>query len=196
MSRKLPLLVLASGSKARRAMMVQAGLDFEICPADLDEAAYRAAKPSELALMLAQEKARVVAEAHDGALVIGSDQVLDVDGVLYDKAKDLIEAQEKLLDLRGKTHTLSSAVSVVRGEEILWSCVARARLTMRDFTKEQFDSYVKKNESALLSCVGGYEIEAAGAWLFSKIEGDVFTIMGMPLLPLLSYLQDEHGFLP
>lgn len=197
MSREKTLpLILASGSAARKAMLTQAGVIFKAIPSSIDESTYSASKACDLALMLAQEKAGDVSRKNPQALVIGSDQTLEFNGEIFSKAKTIEEAVRRLGEMRGQTHTLHSAVSVVLNDEILWSCQDKAHLTMHQLDADFIGAYMRKEQDALLNCVGGYKIEGAGAWLFSKIEGDLFTIMGMPLLRLLGYLREAHGFTP
>ena len=192
-------LILASKSIARQNMLQAVNIDFESIPAELDEdtltenAKTQQNAPREIALMLAQEKALAISKQHSGRLVIGSDQVLGCDGEMLTKAVDQKAAKEKLQFLRGKTHYLISAVSVVRDEDILWSHTDAAALTMKDVSDEALDAYCEHAGEALTRSVGAYEIEALGARLFEKIEGDFFTVQGMPLLPLLQYLEDEQG---
>lgn len=187
-------VILASGSKARQTMLSQAGLKFLAIPSTINEDSYSASKAGDLALMLAQEKAYDVSRKNQDALVIGSDQTLEFEDQIFSKAKTLEEAVRRLGTMRGKTHTLHSAVSVVLNGEILWSCQDKAYLTMHNLDTAFLESYIAKEKDALLNCAGGYKIEGAGAWLFSNIDGNFFTIMGMPLLPLLSYLREEHRF--
>ncbi|HOO82098.1 MAG TPA: Maf family nucleotide pyrophosphatase [Alphaproteobacteria bacterium] len=192
-------LILASQSKARQDMLHAAGLDFEISSADLDENAIMIAarqdgkNPDEIAELLATEKARSVSAQTPGTLVIGSDQVLECEGQMLSKAANQNEAREKLKSLRGKTHCLISAVSVVQNEKILWKTVQSAELTMHDFDDNFLQQYMECAGEALTRSVGAYELESLGAQLFDKIEGDYFTILGMPLLPLLKYLRENQG---
>lgn len=191
-------LILASGSKARQSMLRGAELDFDIVPADLDEAALikrHEGSPEDIAALLAREKALDVAKHDNASYTIGSDQILTLNGKIFSKAKDAHAAREKLKALRGKTHRLISAVAVARGDGILWQYTAHADLTMHDFDDAFLETYMVKAGDALTTCVGAYALEAEGAWLFEKIEGDYFTILGMPLLPLLDWLRQE-GFGP
>lgn len=186
-----PLLVLASGSFARKAMLTKAGLNFECHPANINENIVSKNLSSELA----DRKALHVSAKFPNALVIGSDQTLDIEGKILSKANSVEAAKEKIRILRGKTHTLSSSVSIAQNQKILWKYTDLANLTMNNFDDAFLDSYAERNKEILTLCVGGYDIEGVGAWLFSKIEGDFFTIMGMPLLPLLGFLR-EKGFRP
>lgn len=192
-------LILASGSKARQTMLRNAGLEFEIAPADIDEAnalktvenkGFSAAQKAEY---LAAQKALSIAQKNPNALVIGSDQILELDGEIFSKAKNNNEAHEKLMRLRGKTHALHSGVAVAQNDEVLWQICETAKLSMHDFSAEFLDRYLNEAGDAPIVCVGGYALEDIGIQLFEKIEGDYFTILGMPLLPLLTYLREQQG---
>ncbi|MGL4394921.1 MAG: Maf family protein [Hyphomicrobium sp.] len=196
-------LILASASMARRAMCEAAGLTVRIVPADIDEAALTetlhqsspVVAPDAVALALARAKAVDVSSRHPGALVIGSDQVLSCDGRLFSKAHNRDEARATLQALRGRAHELTSAVALARDGRVVWSDHALARLTVRPFSEAYLDLYVENAGAALLRSVGAYELESAGVQLFDSIEGDYFTILGMPLLPLLAALR-QFGVLP
>lgn len=202
MTKQIPDLILASGSAARKAMLASVGITFTAKPADLNETEILNAlldeneSPSVIALELAAAKALHIAAQNPEALVIGSDQILECEGKLLSKATNLDDARDKLKSLRGKTHRLISAVCIARGEHILWSLVDTASLHMRDFDDDFLEAYIKSDPDALLNCVGGYKIEGAGAWLFTHVQGDHYTIMGMPLLPLLDCLITEYGYTP
>lgn len=191
-------LILASQSKARREMLSAAGLEFESHPADLDENSITQAQlksgasPKEIVEKLAQEKALHIAKNFPDALVIGSDQILECEGKMLSKAANANEAKEKLETLRGKTHHLISAVCVAKGDEVLWSESAAAFLTMHDFNDHFLQTYIEEAGEALTRSVGAYELESLGVQLFKTIEGDYFTILGMPLLSLLTYLRTEQ----
>ena len=193
-----PAVVLASASAARAEILRRAGVACAIEPAAVDEEevkrAMRAsgAKAAELAEALAEFKARKISARHPGALVIGADQVLDCQGRWFDKPADRAQARAQLLELRGKLHELISCVCVLRGGERLWHHIGRARLTMRPFSEDFLDDYLSAAGDAVLGSVGAYQIEGLGAQLFSRIDGDQFTIMGLPLLPLLDFLRN-HG---
>ena len=195
-------LVLASQSMARRKMLEDVGLFFSLIPADLDEEKivrdFQAQKiaPGGIALELSQQKALKVAESKSEALVIGADQILEFEGQLLSKAKSFEEARERLKSMRGKTHKLISAVSVVKGKDVLWQSMDEAILTMHDFDDEFLEVYCARAGEALMRAVGGYELESYGAWLFSAVQGSFFTVLGLPLLPLLTYLRDEQGITP
>lgn len=197
-----PSLILASASAARQNMLRGAGLEFDICPADIDETAIieslsqSESNPQGIAIQLAMEKALHVSHDRAAALTIGSDQILEHDGQIFEKAQSIGAAKEKLQRLRGQTHRLISAVSIAQDGKILWSSCDEAHLTMHNFTDEFLDEYTKAAGQSLISCVGAYALEKSGSWLFSDIKGDYFTILGMPLLPLLRYLTQEQGFKP
>jgi septum formation protein len=193
-------VVLASSSAARAALLRAVGVPVIIEAPAIDEDAVKAslrasrATAAAMAELLAELKARRVAERHEGALVIGADQVLDCDGVAFDKPADTAAARRQLLVLRGRRHELVSAVVLVRDGQRLWHHVDRARLTMRAFSEDFVDFYLQSAGAAVLGCVGAYQLEGIGAQLFSQIEGDYFTILGLPLLPLLEMLR-THGVL-
>jgi septum formation protein len=143
---------------------------------------------------LAREKALAVSRLHQGALVIGADQVLDCEGEIFHKAKDRGEALEKLRALSGKTHSLHSAAAVAMDGAVLWAGREEARLTMRSLSEGDLRDYAGRAGEALTACAGGYAIEEAGAWLFERVEGDHFIIQGLPLLPLLGFLKSQYSF--
>lgn len=176
--------------------MKGAGLEFVIDPADIDETALKLANadfaPDDIASYLAREKAMVVSKRHSGALVIGADQTMTCDGVSFDKPTDLGKAREHLKHLRGRAHTLHSAVCLVRNQKPVWSTRENAYLTMRDFDDEFLASYLAEAGETVLTSVGCYRLEGLGAHLFEKIDGDFFTILGLPLLPLLGYLREAE----
>jgi len=197
-----PPIILASKSFGRRKMLQDIGLTFESIPAQIDERAIEDkletinAGHEDIALELAKEKALSVSAQHPGALVIGSDQLLECEGEVLHKAATQQEALDKLRFLSGKTHKLIASACLARGNEILWSDTDSASLTMHDLDEAFLEAYIEKAGAALLNCVGAYALEAEGAWLFSRIEGDYFTILGMPLLPLLNELRTQHGIMP
>jgi septum formation protein len=190
-------LILASGSSSRRALLENAGLEFEVMPAELDERAAETpllqagAAVEDIALALAIAKATMVSEAHAGALVIGGDQMLDLDGERLTKQADMEEARHQLLKLSGKTHTLHSAVACVRDGEIVWQHVEPAHMTMRKLTPQFIGRYLAAVGPNALSSVGAYQIERRGIQLFEKIDGDFFAILGLPLLRLLAFLRAQ-----
>lgn len=192
-------IILASASKARKNMLIDAGLVFRAVPADVDEDKITAqllqkkASPKKIAAALAEAKALAVAAENPGSLVIGADQVLECGGLLFSKAKDGEEARRTLKALRGKMHNLVSAVCVAQLDKILWRHDDSASLTMHGFDDKFLQHFCSKTADALTQSVGAYQLEKGGAWLFDTIEGDYFTVLGMPLLPLLGYLREEHG---
>ena len=193
-----PDVILASGSRFRAALLQAAGVPVIVDPAAVDEDAVKTAMrgqgadAAETAEALAALKAQQASGRNPAALVIGADQMLECDGTWFDKAADLAQARQSLLALRGRTHDLVTAVCVVRDGLILWHHVARARLTMRAFGDAFLESYLNRIGNAACDSVGAYQLEGLGAQLFSRIEGDHFTIVGLPLLPLLDFLRG-HG---
>lgn len=187
-------LVLASQSAARRAMLEAAGIAVEVRVAVLDERAVeRTAAPGAdaraIAALLAREKARRVAAELPDRLVVGADQTLALAGRRFTKPADRPAAREQLLALAGRTHELCSAVAVVRGSALLYEHVDAARLTMRRFSARFLELYLETTGAAVTTSVGGYQLESIGVQLFDRIEGDHFTILGLPLLALLAYLR-------
>jgi septum formation protein len=190
-------LVLASASAARARLLEGAGISFVRDHAAVDESVIkRTAREEDLsveatAAALAEAKARDVAGRHPGALVVGADQILECDGAWFDKAANLDQAFETLQSLRDRTHRLISAAAVVRDGDCLFSTVETAELTMRPFTDRFLRNYMDEIGSAVLETVGGYRLEESGVQLFSRIDGSYFTILGLPLLPLLDFLRAE-----
>ena len=186
-------LVLASRSASRRAMLTAAGLPIEISVPDLDERAVEAAagplEPAKVAMLLAREKAKAIAREKPGRLVIGADQTLALGLRRFDKPRDVEAARAQLGALAGNTHQLHSAVAVVRDEEVLLDTVDTASLTMRPLSGAFLDAYLDAAGPAVLESVGAYQLEKLGIHLFARIEGDHFTILGMPLLPLIAFLR-------
>ena len=194
----VPRLVLASQSAARAALMQAAGLRFVARPARVDEAAVKEAcraeglDASETALALAELKASRVRDP--SALVIGADQLLVCEGAWFDKPADLSAACTHLQALRGRRHTLVTAVVCQRGGQTVWHHVAVPALTMRPFSDAALDAYLDAEGGALLHCVGAYRLEGLGIHLFDRIEGEHAAILGLPMLPLLGFLR-QHGVL-
>lgn len=196
-----PALVLASASGSRRRLLASAGLAFEAHAAGVDESevklALRAegAEPIQAAETLAELKATRISAQCPGALVIGADQLLACDGRWHDKPETLEAAAEQLVALAGRRHSLETAVCVVQDGNRLWHHNAVCRLTMRPFGRGFAERYLAAAGSAALDSVGGYQLEGLGVQLFSRIEGDFFAILGLPLLPLLAFLRDR-GVVP
>jgi septum formation protein len=190
-------LLLASKSDIRGKVLAAAGLRFGIRPAQIDERAIEAkagvVDAVAAAQLLARAKAAAVAGNHPGYLVLGADQTLALDATRFSKPKDRVEAVAQLRTLRGQTHELHSALALVRDGEVLFELVDTARLTMRDFSDRFLDDYLDMAGDVALSSVGGYQLEGIGIHLFEEVEGDYFTILGLPLLPLLAYLR-RSGF--
>jgi septum formation protein len=188
-------LVLASRSASRRAILEAAGLPFEVSLPDLDERSVEAAAgpldPAKAALLLAREKAREVARHRPGRLVIGADQTLALGKRRFDKPADREAARAQLGVLSGNTHQLHSAVAVIRDGEVLLDTVDTASLTMRNLSGTFVDAYFDAAGAAVLDSVGAYQLEKFGIHLFERIEGDHFTILGLPLLALLAFLRRD-----
>lgn len=187
-------LILASTSAARRQMFRAAGIEARALPSGVDEAALKArfsGPPPALAQALAQAKAAAVAHAHPGAFVIGADQLLVCDGKIFDKPADLAEAAAHLRAFSGRAHELITAVCVMQGDRLLWTHKESARLTVRVLSEDFIARYLAAEGEQILGCVGAYRLEGWGAQLFARIEGDYFTILGLPLLALLGFLRES-----
>jgi len=195
-----PRLVLASASAARKILLERAGLRFEALPARIDEAEVKrsaqagGASAQETALLLADLKSQRLARRMPEALVIGCDQLLVCHDRWFDKPVDLAEARAHLLALRGRSHTLVTAVLCRRGGQRLWHHVAEPVLTMRSFSDEFLDAYIAAEGESLTATVGAYRLEGRGAHLFDAVRGDHESVLGLPLLPLLGFLR-QHGVL-
>ncbi len=191
-------IILASGSKIRLKILTDAGIRVIADPAAVDEdevkASFQAdgAPVMDAAIALAELKARRVSQRHPGLLVIGADQMLECDGAWFDKPKDEPGLRRQLMALRGKTHRLISACVAMRDGQRLWHAAPHADVTVRAFTPQFLDWYVATGGSDLFSSVGGYQIEGIGAQLFSRVQGDWFTVMGLPLYPLLDFLRQQR----
>jgi septum formation protein len=189
-------LVLASQSAVRQKLLAAAGVVAATDPAAIDESDIKRRSRADqesadaCALTLAEAKAALVSRRQDG-LVIGADQILECDGAWFDKPRDLVEARQQLLVLRGRAHELVSAVAVAQNGRPLWRHVERARLIVRNFSDAFLDAYVQEMGLRLCDTLGDYALEGIGAQLFARVEGDYFAILGLPLLPLLDFLRDE-----
>lgn len=193
-----PQLILASASSSRQTLLAQAGVPFSADPAAIDEQEIKRALRAEdatadaVAETLAELKAQKISRRHPEALVLGADQMLEHEGAWLDKPADIAAARAQLLSLAGSEHRLVSAQVLVAGGRRLWHHVEAARLTMRPFDDGFVDSYLQQVGERALASVGAYQLEGLGIQLFSRIEGDYFAILGLPLLPLLQILR-EHG---
>jgi septum formation protein len=189
-------LVLASGSKIRAELLKNAGLTIDIDPADVDERAVEEPllkagfPPEDLASVLAEAKANEVSARRPNDLVIGADQILAFEGERRTKPEDMEAARRQLLAFSGKTHELLSAVVVSKNGEAVWRHVSTARLTMRNLSPAFVGQYLAEAGDVVLSSVGAYQLESIGLQLFEKIDGDYFTILGLPMLPLLGQLRE------
>lgn len=189
-------LILASQSQSRRAMLEAAGISFEPIPAHVDERALEAglagSEPGAVAVALAEAKALAVSAANPGRLVLGSDSLVEVEGRRFDKPASRDDAAAHLRFFSGKAMQLHSAAALARGEEVLWRHGAVARLKLRELSDRFITSYLGHEWPAVAGCVGVFRIEARGVQLFDDIQGDHFTVLGMPLLAVLGALR-EHG---
>jgi septum formation protein len=193
-------LILASRSKVRQTLLEGAGIPLDVCPADLDERRLEAGAasqaPGTVAAHLAREKARAVSKLRSGALALGADQTLALGTTRFSKPADIESAREQLRMLSGKTHELHSAIAFVRDDAVRFEYVGVARLTMRLFSDEFLASYLKCAGSAATASVGAYQLESFGIQLFERIEGDYFTILGLPLLQALQFLRQQGCLAP
>jgi septum formation protein len=189
-------LILASQSQVRQALLANAGLSFETIPAAIDERAIQRnsglTTGSEIAVLLACEKARDVSLRSPGRYVIGADQTLECDGRLFNKPVGRAGAAEHLRALSGRTHTLHAGVAIVRDGKPLFEDVSVARMTMRELSEDTIEAYLNAVGDAATASVGAYQLENMGVHLFSRVEGDHFSILGLPLLPLLAFLRSQE----
>jgi septum formation protein len=189
-------LILASQSSARKMLLANAGLEFEAVTADIDERGIQAASklstPREIGLLLAREKAKAVSANRPGSYVIGADQTLALGARLFNKPAGRAQAMTQLRDLAGNSHELNSAVAVAHDGRIVFEDVSVARMTMRQMTEAELSAYLDAAGDAVTTSVGAYQLEGLGIHLFERIEGDHFTILGLPLLPLLAFLRSER----
>lgn len=193
-------LILASSSSVRLKLLQSAGIQVSAHPARIDEDAIRRslqaglAKPDDIADTLAELKARKLAEKNPASLVLGCDQVLAIGSEILNKPETVEEAESQISRLQGQTHQLLSAVVLYDDNKPIWRHMGVARMTMRTLSQDYLTAYLSRNWPDIATSVGGYKLESEGVRLFSRIEGDYFTILGLPLLPLLGYLGDR-GFL-
>jgi septum formation protein len=189
-------LILASQSRARQALLANAGFAFEAVAAEIDERAVQQASslsaPGDIAALLAREKACSVSTRRPGNFVIGADQTLALRTRLFTKPNGRAQAAEQLRTLAGRSHELHSAVAVAHDGKILFESADIARMTMRRLDEVQIEAYLNEAGAAVTSSVGAYQLERLGVHLFERVEGDHFTILGLPLLPLLAFLRSER----
>ena len=188
-------LILASQSPARKMLLANAGISFEAVPADIDERSVQKnsglSAPGEIAGLLAREKACFVSSKNPGRYVVGADQTLALGNRLFSKPAGRVQAADQLRLLAGGTHELHSAVAVARDGKIVFSDVSVARMTMRRLDERAIEAYLDQAGQAVTTSVGAYQLEGLGVHLFERIEGDHFTILGLPLLPLLAFMRGE-----
>ena len=189
-------LILASQSRVRRMLLANAGIECEAVPADIDERAIQTQsglrRPAEVAALLALQKARAVAQKYPDRMVLGADQTLALGDRLFDRPAGRLEAAAQLRALSGNTHELHSAIALIdHGEVLLDQGVSAARMTMRPLSDQAIENYLDAAGAAVTTSVGAYQLEALGVHLFERIEGDHFTILGLPLLRLLPILRDN-----
>jgi septum formation protein len=189
-------LILASQSRARQTLLANAGVRFEAVPADIDERAVQQASglasPGDIAALLAREKALSVSAQQPGKFVVGADQTLALGERLFSKPAGRAQAAGQLRALAGRSHELHSAVAVARDGKIVFADVAVAHMTMRRLSESEIDAYLDEAGEAVTTSVGAYQLEGLGVHLFERIEGDHFTILGLPLLPLLGFLRSQR----
>jgi septum formation protein len=189
-------LILASQSRARQTLLANAGIDFEAVPAEIDERAVQQTSqltaPGDIAALLAREKSLSVSALRSDRFVVGADQTLALGPRLFSKPAGRVQAADQLRALAGGTHELHSAVAVARDGKILFADVTSARMTMRSLDEAEIDAYLNEAGEAVTSSVGAYQLEGLGVHLFERIEGDHFTILGLPLLQLLAFLRSER----
>ena len=197
-NRKRCEIILASSSRSRAAMLIASGLDIKIDPADINEAHVKNTCLNKgrgvdyVAALLARKKADLVSVRNKGAYVIGADQMLDCGGTWFDKPNDMASAEKTLRALRGRSHDLVTSASIVYNGIEVWKKTDRATLHVRNVSNSFIDQYLQNVGQLALASVGAYQLEGLGAQLFQKIEGDYFTILGLPLLPLLSFLRERE----
>jgi septum formation protein len=189
-------LVLASQSYTRKMLLANAGLTFETMPADIDERGVqqdsKLSAPGEIAGLLAREKAQFVSARKAGHYVVGADQTLELENRLFNKPDGRAAAAAQIRALAGQTHELHSAIAVVLDGQILFETIAVARMSMRALSENAIHAYLDEAGEAVTSSVGAYQLEGLGVHLFEKVDGDHFTILGLPLLPLLAFFRGQH----
>lgn len=201
-SSSVPPVILASASQSRARILKEAGVSYSAEPAYIDETSIKESLKAEgaealaVAETLAELKAVKISRSHPQSLVIGADSILDLDGVWFDKPMDMDHAKAHLMTLRGRTHCLATAVVVAIGGTRVWHFRDQPSLTMRNFSNTYLDQYIETVGDAVLSSVGAYHLEGLGVQLFDRIEGDFFSILGLPLLPLLAFLREHQVVLP
>jgi septum formation protein len=189
-------LLLASGSKTRAEILKKAKIGFEVVDHGVDEEELKVSlnelSPKDISIRLSEIKAIKPSMKHSEDFVIGSDQVLDFNGSLINKAAHLQEAKKQLLDLSGKTHKLITAITIAKNGVVVWKHYDVAKITMRELSEKQIDEYLYNMDKETLGCVGVYAIEQEGIKLLNKIDGDYFSILGLPLLPLTQFLWQNN----
>ncbi|RZN33097.1 Maf family protein [Bradyrhizobium sp. Leo121] len=189
-------LILASQSRARKMLLANAGIAFEAMPADIDERAIQEnsglSAPADIALLLAREKALFVSSGRPGRFVVGADQTLALGDRLFTKPAGRDQAAEQLRALAGRVHELHSAVAVAQDGKILFADTSVARMSMRPLREDEITAYLGQAGEAVTTSVGAYQLESLGVHLFERIDGDHFTILGLPLLSLLAFLRSEN----
>ncbi len=194
-------VILASGSGIRKKLLEAAGVSFEVKIADVDEDAIKAAmsadnlSPHDIAIALANAKAQNVGAKNSGALVIGCDQILECGGKIYNKPRDKPDAIAQLDQLTERQHSLISAVAIFQNDQPQWCHVTTVKLKMRKVSQQYLADYVERNWQSIRNSVGCYNLEEEGSRLFLSVEGDYFSVLGLPLIELLGYLTDR-GVLP
>lgn len=185
------MLVLASKSKSRRRLLKAAGVDFTVFSADIDEDAIKRTEPDgrRAALKLAVKKAEAVSEKYEGAFVIGADQILELDGKCFSKPENMAEAAAQLREMRGKTHSLINGVAVVRASKTVWSTTTVVKVSLRNFSDDFLNYYLQTAGEEVCSSVGAYYLEELGSQLVECVEGDYFSVLGLPILPLFKFLR-------
>ncbi len=185
------MLILASQSKSRQRLLKAAGVEFSAVPADIDEDEIKRAEPDgyKAALKLAERKAETVSEKYQDAFVIGADQILELDGKHFSKPANMSEAAAQLCALRGKTHSLINGVAVAKAGKTVWSTNTAVKVVLRNFSDEFLDYYLRTAGNGICSSVGAYYLEELGAQLVERVEGDYFSVLGLPILPLFEFLR-------